>query len=51
MIVPSNGAKPVVLLVPKLEFCQPQPISLWTLIQGLAVVAGLTVSLREISRW
>lgn len=28
-----------------------QPITLWEFIQGVAVVAGLAVSAREISRW
>jgi hypothetical protein len=51
MIVPTNGPKAVVLFVPKLETRPSEPVNLWGLIQGLAVVAGLAVSLREISRW
>jgi hypothetical protein len=35
---------------PKPQPRQP-PISLWEFIQGFAVVAGLAVSMREISRW
>jgi hypothetical protein len=53
MIVSSDGTKPTTARSPE-PVCAPpqtQPITFWNVVQGLAVVAGLAVSLREISRW
>jgi hypothetical protein len=51
MIIRSSGGDPAFAPQQRLEGGSPKPITFWEFIQGAAVVAGLLVSLRQISRW